>query len=59
MVFGRVMRYMIAVNDVVVPIPLALLQGVTLELEASHPSTTLLRIFGQRKLSGIVVPGAE
>jgi hypothetical protein len=57
--FGGIMRDVVAVDDVVVPIPLALLQSVALKLEASHPSTALLGVLGERELSCIVVPGAE
>jgi len=55
-VFGGVVRDVVAVENVIVPIPLALLQHVSLEFEASHPSTALLRVLGERKLSGVVVP---
>jgi hypothetical protein len=43
----------------VVPVPLALLQCVALEFEASHPSTALLWVLGERKLTCVVIPGAE
>jgi hypothetical protein len=59
MVFGWVMRNMVAVDDVVVPVPLALLQRVPLELEASQPSAALLWILGQWKLACVIVPRAE
>jgi len=52
-------RDVITINDVIVPIPLALLQSSTRKLEASQPSTALLRVLGKRKLSGIVVPRAK
>lgn len=50
---------MIAVNDVVVPVPLALLERAALELEASQPAAALLGVLGERKLTGIVVPRTE
>jgi len=58
-VLGWVVRDVVAVNDVVVPVALALFQGAVLELEASHPSAALLWILGERELPGVVVPGAE
>jgi hypothetical protein len=57
--FGGIMRDVVAVDDVVVPVPLALLQCVALKLEASHPSAALLGVLGERELSCVVVPGAE
>lgn len=56
MVFGGVVRDVVTVDDVVVPIPLALLQRVSLKFEASHPASALLRVFRKRKLSCVVVP---
>lgn len=50
------MRDVVTVNDVIVPIPLALLQSVSLEFEASQPPSALLWVFGERKLSCVVVP---
>jgi len=50
---------MVAVNDVVVPVALALLQRRSLKFEGSDPSAALLRVLGERKLSGIVVPRAK
>ena len=40
----------------VVPVPLSLLQHVSLEFETAQPSAALLGVLGERKLSGIVVP---
>jgi hypothetical protein len=56
MVFGGIVRDVVAIDDVVVPVPLALLQCVALELEGSHPSTALLRVLGERKLSRVIIP---
>lgn len=53
------MRDVVAVDDVVVPVSLALLQSSALELEAADPSTGLLGVLGERELSGVVVPRAE
>jgi hypothetical protein len=48
----------VAVDDVVVPVALTLLEHGTLELECSLPRTLLLGvlIFGERKLARVVVP---
>jgi len=46
----------VAVNDVVVPVALSLLEGSTLELEAANPAAALLGVLGERELSGVVVP---
>jgi hypothetical protein len=43
----------------VVPVTLSLLQGLSLELEASDPATGLLGVLGKRKLTLVAVPGAE
>ena len=53
------MRDVVAVNDVVVPVALALLQGLALEAESALPATSLVGILGERELSVVVVPGAE
>lgn len=53
------MRNVVAVNDVVVPVPLALFESAVLKLEASLPAAALLGVFGERQLPGVVVPGAE
>jgi len=58
-VLGGVVRDVVAVDDVVVPVPLSLSQGSALEFEASQPPTALLGVFGERKLSRVVVPRAE
>jgi hypothetical protein len=58
-IFGWVMRNMVAIDDVIVPVPLALLQSIPLKLERSYPSTALLGVLGQRKLTCIIIPRAE
>jgi hypothetical protein len=56
---GGIVRDVVAVNDVVVPVALALLQGLALEAESALPATSLVGIFGERELAVVVVPGAE
>jgi hypothetical protein len=56
---GGVVRDVVAVNDVVVPVSLALLESGALELEVSDPSTGFLGVLGERELPGVVVPRAE
>lgn len=58
-VFGGVVRDMVAVDDVVVPVALALFEGPVLEFEAAEPAAGFLGVFGERELAGVVVPGAE
>jgi len=58
-VFGRVVRDVVAVDDVVVPVALALLEGAVLEFEAPEPAAGLLGVLRERELAGVVVPGAE
>jgi len=58
-VFGGIMRDVVAVDDVVVPVALALFQCAVLKLEAAEPSSALLWVLGERELAGVVVPGAE
>lgn len=53
------MRDVVAVDDVVVPVALALLQGLALEAESALPATSLVGILGERELSIVVVPGTE
>jgi hypothetical protein len=55
-VFCGVVRDVVAVNDVVVPVALALLQHVVLESEGAEPSAALLGIFGEGELSCVIVP---
>lgn len=43
----------------VVPVALSLLQGLSLELEASDPASGLLGVLGERELTLVAVPGAE
>lgn len=50
---------MVAINDVVVPISLTLLQSSALEAEGTFPSTGFARVLGKWKLAGIVVPRTE
>lgn len=52
---------MVAVNDIVVPISLAGLEGGSLEFECSLPGTGFGRslVFGEGKLAGVVVPRPE
>lgn len=58
-VTGGIVGDVVAVNDVVVPVALALLQGLALETESALPATSLVGIFGERELAVVVVPGAE
>lgn len=52
---------MIPIDDVVVPIPLARLEGRVLELEGTLPGSRLGRglVLGEWKLADVVIPGAE
>jgi len=56
---GGIVRDVVAVDDVVVPVSLTLLESGTLEFEASDPAAALLGVLGERELSGVVVPRAE
>jgi hypothetical protein len=58
-VAGWIVRDVVAVNDVVVPVALSLLQGLALESESTLPASSLGGILGERELSLVVVPGAE
>lgn len=58
-VAGGIVRDVVAVDDVVVPVALALLQGLALEAESAFPATSLVGILGERELAVVVVPGAE
>lgn len=58
-VLGGVVRDVVAVDDVVVPVSLTLLEGGTLELEGADPATGLLGVLGEWELSLVAVPGAE
>jgi hypothetical protein len=58
-VLGRVVRDVVAVNDVVVPVALSLLERGTVELEAASPASGLLGVLGKRELTLVAVPGAE
>lgn len=53
---GRVVGDVVAVDDVVVPVALALLQGLSLEAKGALPATGLVSILGERKLAVVVVP---
>jgi len=55
-VLGRVVRDVVAVNDVVVPVALALLECGAVELEASGPASGLLGVLGEWELSLVAVP---
>jgi len=55
-VLGGVVRDVVAINDVVVPVALSLLQSLSLELEASDPASGLLGVLGKWELSLVVVP---
>ena len=59
MVLGGVVGDVVAVNDVVVPVALALLECGAVELEASVPSSRLLLVLGEGKLALVAVPGSE
>ena len=56
---GWVVGDVVAVDDVVVPVALALLEGGTLEAEGTLPATSLGCVLGKGKLAVVVVPGAE
>ena len=58
-VLGGVVRDVVAVDDVVVPVALALLESGTLEFEAADPTTGLLGVLGKGKLTLVAVPGTE
>jgi len=55
---GGVVADVVAIDDVVVPVALALFER-TLETEATLPATGLGCILRKRKLAVVVVPGAE
>jgi len=44
MILGRIVRDVIAVDDVIVPISRALFQRIPLEFERSHPAPALSRV---------------
>lgn len=50
------MRDVIAVDNVVVPVSLALLECRPLEPESSFPTARFTRVLGQRKLAAVIVP---
>ena len=56
---GWVVRDVVAVDDVVVPVSLALLQCGAWEAEGTLPATSLLGILGEWELPVVVVPGAD
>jgi len=58
-VLGGIVRDVVAVDDVVVPVTLTLLESSTLELEGADPTTRLLGVLGKGKLALVAVPGAE
>ena len=55
------MGNMVSIDDVVIPVSLARLEGRRLESEGSFPTTGLGRCFilGEGKLSGVIVPRTE
>jgi hypothetical protein len=58
---ARVMGYVVTVDNVVIPVSLARLEGRALEAERPFPGTRFRRrlVFRKRKLTGVVVPRAE
>jgi len=58
-VAGGIVRDVVAIDDVVVPVALALLQGLALEAESTLPATSFGGILGERELAVVVVPGSE
>jgi len=56
---GGVVGDVVAVDDVVIPVALALLQGLALEAEGTLPASGFGGILGERELAVVVVPGAE
>lgn len=58
-VAGWVVGDVVAVDDVVVPVTLALLEGLSLEAEGTLPATRLGGVLGERELAVVVVPGSE
>jgi len=58
-VAGWVVRDVVAVDDVVVPVALALLEGLSLEAEGALPTTRLGGVLGERELPVVVVPRSE
>lgn len=56
---GGIVGDVVAVDDVVVPVALALLQGLALEAEGTLPASGFGGILGERELAVVVVPGAE
>ena len=59
MVFSGVVRDVVAIDDVVVPVALALLECGSLKLEAADPTASLLGVLGKGKLALVAIPGAE
>lgn len=58
---GRVVGNVVTIDDIVIPVTLAGLEGGTLESEGTLPGTRLGGglVLGKRKLTSIVIPGAE
>ena len=56
---SRVVGDVVAIDDVVVPVSLALLQCRALESECPLPPAGLAGILGERKLPVVVVPRSE
>lgn len=56
---GWVVRDVVTVDDVVVPVALALLESGSLEAEGALPAASLGGVLGQWELAIVVVPGTE
>lgn len=54
-----VVRDVVAIDDVVVPVALTLLEGLTLEAESALPAARLGGVLGERELAVVVVPRSE
>jgi len=53
------MRDMVAIDDIVVPIALSLLQSGILESKCAFPGARLGRVLGEWELTTIVVPRSQ
>lgn len=53
------MRDVVAVDDVVVPVALALSESRALEAESAFPAAGFVGVFGQGQLAVVVVPRAD
>jgi len=52
-------RDVVAIDNVIVPVPLTLSESGALEFEVADPAAGFPGILGERKLPCVVVPGAE